>query len=519
MKTVAYLLLLFSPVLSFVLTQNNVKVDAKVGAIIGKIEDVTVGGLTREIAVFLGIPYAEAPVGALRFAKPVQRAKLPSPYNATEFKAGCLQIKNMIPGLVPELSEDCLFLNIFFPGVSAGNKKYPVMVWIYGGGFKAGYSNGYNAASLSAYGDVIVVTLNYRVGVFGFLSTEDGSATGNYGLWDQHMAIKWVHDNIDEFGGDPNRVTIFGESSGSASTVYQALYKGNDGLFQRVISESGSVNSPREFTPNPVVYAEIVAKAVGCDQNTTDEYIECMKNKTADDLDRVINTPQTGIGFMPWTPVQDNDFVTYNPNQIFTKSMASSKERNFLGSLDFLTGVNSLEGALLVTFFAIELNLTNPEDIAINRDEFENIFIPSALSTVFGSKIPQAAIDAAVFEYTDWEDPNNNNIHRETVVRMASDYTFYSPAVQTINAKTETNSTTGTYFYKFSTRPSTHFLPVPSWIDGVGKANHEDDVPFVFGFDKEMLRYNFVNGYNVSKEEMEVSKLMMTMWTNFAKSG
>lgn len=190
-------------------------------------------------------------------------------------------------------------------------------------------------------------TLNYRVGVFGFLSIEDGSATGNYGLWDQHMGIKWVHDNIDEFGGDPNRVTIFGESSGSASTVYQALYTGNDGLFQRVISESGSVNSPREFTPNPAVYAEIVAKAVGCDQNTTDEYINCMKNKTADDLDKVINNPQTGIGFMPWTPVQDNDFVTYNPNQIFTQSMSSSKERTFLGSLDFLTGVNSLEGAIL----------------------------------------------------------------------------------------------------------------------------------------------------------------------------
>lgn len=418
----------------------------------------------------------------------------------------------MIPGLVPDLSEDCLFLNIFLPKVpSPKDQLYPVMVWIYGGGFKAGYSNGYNAATLAAFGNVLVVTLNYRLGVFGFLSSGDANAPGNYGLWDQQLAIKWVHDNIGEFGGNPKRVTIFGESAGSISTVYQALYPGNSGLIQRVISESGSVNSPRGFTSNPKTYAEILAKSVGCSQNLSSEYINCLRSKSAGELDTVINNPQSGIGFMPWTPVRDEDFVTYNPNEIFSDGMDMSPERQFFGSLDFLTGVNSLEGALLVGYFAIELNLTNPEDIRISRDEFENIFIPSALSTVFGPNISQAAVRAAIFEYTNWEDPDNNNIHRETVVNMASDYTFYSPAIQTMNAKIKSNDTAQIYFYRFATRPSTHFLPVPSWVDGPGKANHEDDVPFVFGFDKEMLRYNFVNGYNVTEEEMKVSKLMMTM--------
>ena len=426
----------------------------------------------------------------------------------------------MIPGLVPAVSEDCLFLNIFLPSVSSpGNQPYPVMIWIYGGGFKAGYSNGYNAATLAAYGNVIVVTLNYRVGVFGFLSTGDASAPGNYGLWDQHLAIKWVHNNIGEFGGDPDKVTIFGESAGSASTVYQALYPGNAGLMQRVISESGSVNSPREFTPNPAMFADAVSKAVGCDQNSTALIVQCLQSKSVSDLDAVINNPQTGIGFMPWTPVRDNDFVAYSPNEIFSEAMDSSPERNFFSSLDFLTGVNSLEGALLVQFFAIELNLTNPEDITISRQQFEDIFIPSALTTVFGPTVPQAAIKAAIFEYTDWSNPDDNSIHRETVVQMASEYTFYSPTVQTLNAKVRGNSSTETYFYKFAVKPSTHFLPVPTWIDGPGKANHEDDVPFVFGFDPEMLRYNFVNGYNVTKDEMEVSRLMMTMWSNFATSG
>ena len=516
---IGWFLSCLSPVFTFVLSKNTVTVDTNVGSIIGKIEDVTIDSKQIQVTEFLGIPFAEPPIGKLRFTKPVQKGNLTSPYNATEFGPGCLQIKNLIPGLVPKLSENCLFLNVFVPGAPSPANRYAVMVWIYGGGFKAGYSNGYNAATLSGFGDIIVVTLNYRLGVFGFLSSEDEHAPGNYGLWDQQMAIEWVHDNIAAFGGDPGSVTIFGESAGSTSTVYQALYPGNKGLFQRVISESGSVNSPRGFTANPAMYAEMLAKAVGCDQNETAGFISCLRAKSEDDLDAQINNPQTGLGFLPWTPVRDDTFVSYTPNEIFTKNMESSAVRKFFGSLDFMTGVNSLEGALLISYFAMQMNVTSPEDIHITRDNFENIFIPDALSAVFGPVVTAEATRATIFEYTDWENPNNDDIHRQTVVNMASDYIFYSPAIETMEAKIATNSVSSSYFYKFSTKPSIHFLPVPSWIDGEGKANHEDDVPFVFGFDKEMLQYNFVNGFNVTKDEMKVSKLIMTMWTNFAKSG
>ena len=520
MARLIWICLFLSPSVSFILNKNTISIDTNVGSITGKIEDVTVDDKEVQVAEFLGIPFAEPPVGQLRFAKPVKKGNLSSPYNATEFGRGCLQVKNLIPGRVPELSEDCLFLNIFVPGAPSPANKLAVMVWIYGGGFKAGYSNGYNAATLAGFGDVIVVTLNYRLGVFGFLSTGDKYAPGNYGLWDQQLAIEWVHDNIAAFGGDSETITIFGESTGSISTVYQALYPGNKGLLKRVISESGSVNSPRTaFTSNPEMYAETLAKALGCDQNSTAEYMKCLQSKSDSDIDTMVNNPQTGLGFLPWTPVRDDDFVSYNPYEIFTKQMASSKERECLGSLDFMTGVNSLEGALLVGYFAMVLNVSSPEDIKVSRNSFENMFVPDALTAVFGSEISPAATKATIFEYTNWTDPNNQDIYRDTVVQMASHYTFYAPAVETMNAKVITNSTTASYFYKFSTRPSTHFLPVPSWLDGDGMANHEDEVPFVFGFDQEMLDYNFINGYNVTRDEMEVSKLMMTMWTNFAKTG
>ena len=512
--------LFLSSSISFILNKNTVSIDTNVGRITGKIEEVTFDGKKIQVTEFLGIPFAEPPLGQLRFARPVKKENLTSPYNATEFGPGCLQVKNLIPGRVPELSEDCLFLNIFVPEAPSLSSKLAVMVWIYGGGFKAGYSNGYNAATLAGYGDVIVVTFNYRLGVFGFLSTGDQYAPGNYGLWDQQMAIEWVHDNIAAFGGDSRTITIFGESAGSISTVYQALFPDNKGLFKRIISESGSVTSPRTaFTSNPEPYAGILAKFLDCNQNSTGEYINCLQSKSDLEIDTIVNNPQTGLGFLPWTPVRDDNLVTYDPNEILTNKMASSKQREFLGSLDFMTGVNSLEGALLVGYFALLSNVSSPEDINISRYFFNSLFVPDALRSVFGSNITSTATEATIFEYTDWNDPNNQTIYRDTVVQMASHYTFFAPAVETLNAKVTTNSATASYFYKFSTRPSTHFLPVPSWLDGEGVANHQDEVPFVFGFDQEMLDYNFINGYNVTRDEMEVSKLMMTMWTNFAKSG
>jgi cholinesterase/neuroligin len=140
-------------------------------------------------------------------------------------------------------SEDCLYLNIYAPKKPEQGEKLAVMVWFHGGGFIVGSADIYPADHLAVYGDVVVVTVNYRLTVFGFLSTGDEHAPGNYGLWDQRMALDWVNKNIEGFGGDPARVTIFGESAGAASVIYQGLYPDNRGLFQRVVAQSGSAGS------------------------------------------------------------------------------------------------------------------------------------------------------------------------------------------------------------------------------------------------------------------------------------
>ena len=157
-----------------------------------------------------------------------------------------MQNLGVMPGSkIPEnISEDCLYLNILVPGdtISVSNRK-AVLVWIYGGSFQVGSQDIYTSPTFAGLSDVILVTLNYRVSVYRFLRTGEHHMTGNQGLNDRHMAIKWVHDHIENFGEDPNRVTIFGEWAGGASVVYQALYEGNQGMFKHVIAQSGSANS------------------------------------------------------------------------------------------------------------------------------------------------------------------------------------------------------------------------------------------------------------------------------------
>src|SRR5580692_9733100 len=199
------------------------------------------------VRAFLGIPYAAPPVGNLRWKPPAAAASWTGVRKATEFGNHCMQGK--VYGDMnfrdPGGSEDCLFLNVWVPTKPSGS-KLPVMVWIYGGGFAAGSTSEarQDGAHLAQQG-VIVVSMNYRLGVFGFfvhpeLAKESGhNAAGNYGLLDQTAALRWVHENIAAFGGDPANVTIFGESAGSFSVSAQMASPLAKGLFHKAIGESG----------------------------------------------------------------------------------------------------------------------------------------------------------------------------------------------------------------------------------------------------------------------------------------
>ena len=200
-----------------------------------------------KVRAFLGIPYAAPPVGDLRWKAPEPPAKWKDTRDATSYGARCAQGR-VFPDMVFQdsgPSEDCLFLNVYTPADATDASKLPVMFWIHGGGYSGGASSEprHNGDFLPLKG-VVLVTINYRLGVFGFLATEDlakeaGGAAGNYGLMDMVSALHWVRDNIKNFGGDPDNVTIFGESAGSFAVSTLMASPMSQGLFEKAIGESG----------------------------------------------------------------------------------------------------------------------------------------------------------------------------------------------------------------------------------------------------------------------------------------
>jgi len=231
----------------------------------GPVRGVSMGAMH----VFRGIPYATPPVGDLRWRPPQPPAPWSGVHDATAFGAHCPQLAT--PYGIPSTSEDCLFLNVFAPAKTNDGQPHllPVMFWIHGGGLVVGESDGYDPSNLVAH-DVVVVTINYRLGELGFLAhpalaaESPSGAAGNYGLMDQQAALGWVQRNIRAFGGDPGNVTIFGESAGGLSVHSQLASPLAAGLFHKAIVESGAYS----LAQSPLAAAEATgtafAASVGC---------------------------------------------------------------------------------------------------------------------------------------------------------------------------------------------------------------------------------------------------------------
>src|SRR5271157_3838871 len=222
----------------------------------GKLEGKSDGA----VQIFLGIPYAAPPLGELRWKPPAPVAKWKGVRKASEFGSRCMQ-GPLFADMVfrdPGPSEDCLTLNVW-TGAKDAKAKLPVMVWIHGGGFKAGGSSEprQDGEALASQG-VVVISMNYRMGIFGFfvlpelITESERNSAGNYGLMDQVAALQWVHRNIAAFGGDPGNVTIFGESAGSISVSALMASPVTKGLFQRAIGESGSALYSRAVPSDPL---------------------------------------------------------------------------------------------------------------------------------------------------------------------------------------------------------------------------------------------------------------------------
>jgi para-nitrobenzyl esterase len=261
-----------------------------------------VAGANPEVRVFKGIPFAAPPVGDLRWRMPKPAANWEGVHAADKFSATCMQRRPNNASAERPMSEDCLYLNVYTAAKSSKDRR-PVMVWIHGGALTSGAGSLYDGETLAKKG-VVVVTINYRLGLFGFFANpeltkeSDRNASGNYGLLDQIAALEWVQKNIAAFGGDPKRVTIFGESAGSWSVNYLVATPLARGLFHRAIGESGG-----EFAPARKL-ADMEQAGVKFAQSAGADSLAALRAKPADDLMKATGF-QTAANVDGWLLPQD----------------------------------------------------------------------------------------------------------------------------------------------------------------------------------------------------------------------
>ncbi len=307
----------------------------------------------RPIYSYRGIPYAKPPVGDLRFRPP---QPLDEPWDgvldATTERV-CSQLDYLTMAYIGE--EDCLHLNVHVPHRYEKDDPtlLPVMVFIHGGWFYSGDggSKMYGPDRLLDR-DVILVTINYRLGPMGFLTTMDNNLPANNALLDQQMALKWIKKNIAAFGGDSSRITIFGESAGSASVMYQFLSPGSEGLFNAVIAQSGSAISgfASSLDRHPAYYARSMAAKLGCDPEArTGQLRDCLLTKDVKDIVENSLIDNNIFEYLPmrWIPVVDGKFIPDDP----LKLLESGK---FNKDIPVMTGFNADEG-LIITWKLLKL--------------------------------------------------------------------------------------------------------------------------------------------------------------------
>ncbi|XP_050556454.1 venom carboxylesterase-6 [Spodoptera frugiperda] len=255
----------------------------------------------RSYASFQGVPYARPPIGKYRFREPQQLKPWLGVWDASRPLPGCLQYDPFVKKITG--SENCLYVNVYTPKMNPG-ANLPVVVFIHGGAFMYGEGGIYNPSNLMDW-DMVVVTLNYRLGPLGFLSTGDEFAPGNMGLKDQSYALHWIKNNILMFGGNPDSITLTGCSAGGASVHYHYLSPLSRGTFNRGIAFSGSALSEWTHSIKPAEKAKALSSIVGCPTNNNKEMMDCLKYRPAEAIvNAQIDMFEWKVHmFTPFTPV------------------------------------------------------------------------------------------------------------------------------------------------------------------------------------------------------------------------
>lgn len=447
------------------------------------------------------IPYAEPPVASLRFRAPVSYGGWSNTLNATVHGEQCFQ-PGLLLGQKASGSEDCLTLNVYSPNL---NGRRPVMVFIHGGVFTNGNGDTFFAGPEPLINeDVLLVTVNYRLGLLGFLSTGDRNAQGNYGLKDVLEALKWVQSNIVDFGGDPTRVTVFGQSNGAAMVHYLVLSPLASGLFSRAISQSGTALSPWAFQPNPRDVAFDVGRRLGSSASSTVELVAFLRGiEDLNEFDKVTDTfgnfkvprGQSPFQFAPVIESIDSTearFLAEHPLAII--------EKGTFNQVPYIIGANSDEGLYGAREFIIDPFLFSKFN---NNPHY---VIPTTWN-----------IDPQSREATEISDKIRNLYFTDGTLRDQYEYTvfcsdthFHYPTYKTVQLHAA-KSTLPVYYYIFGFTGIVNYAKNFLFLTDFPGAMHTDELAYMF----RML--DVPAPILPGTGEYTVRARMTKMWTNFAK--
>jgi para-nitrobenzyl esterase len=488
-------------------TYSNLSAQDAGGHMEGDIVAQTEAGALRGASVgaavaFMGIPYARPPVGELRWEAPLPSTPWTGVRDATHPGPACSQVPTGLTGFLAPMakaygssyaetvqsSEDCLYLNVWVPQWPP-NGRLPVMVWLHGGSNKvgSGSQSSYNGASLTARG-VVLVTLNYRLGTMGFFSHPELTAksphhsSGNYGLLDQIAALKWVSSNIAQFGGDPQNVTLFGESAGAIDATMLMTSPLSDGLFRRVISESGPAFSAAQSLSQAEAFGKAVAELATGDPQAVP--LERLRALPASEVEKLV--------------VEARKHVAGNTTESFTADgwvLPESSQQAFLhGSIqkvDLMIGLTGRE------FSAFRLS-------AAARGETQKEGFSATLKRFS---------DGAQPYFGPWTNPamalyvGNILMHRDAGVDQAVNDIVGACPIGAVAALT-CDAGQHVYVYRFE-------RSVPGKGERELGAFHSLEIPYIFG----ALRDPAWQWLPFTSDDAALSNLLQTYWTNFAKTG
>jgi para-nitrobenzyl esterase len=469
------------------------------------VEVVTTSGPVAGVAspagqAFLGIPYAAPPTGTLRWRAPQPPAPWTAVRDATRLGNICVQNLSFNPALgmaggAPVVGEeDCLNLNVYAPANTVATSRLPVMVWIYGGGFVLGWSGQYDPSALAQNQDVIVVTINYRTGVFGFLAhpaldaeSPARGGSGVFALLDQQLALRWVQGNIARFGGDPTRVTLFGESAGAFSACYQLASPGAAGLFQRAIMESGSCTSPVSVISAADANAggQLVAEGLGCTDPVT--AIACLRNKSVSALATAAADRLGLLGPNSWSPAYGNPVLPRRPVDAFANGTYNH--------MPVINGTNHDEGRLFTDLQNLAGNLVTTASYT------------SIIGNLFGAAAPQVLVAYPVQAYA------SPGIAYAAVLTDA----VFACSARTFDRLLAPR--TSVYAYEFNDPEAVTTIPQlplspPIPFTTPLHAYHASEIAYVF--DTATI---LADPAGFAPEQKLLSQQMQTYWGSFARSG